>query len=76
MAKRWSDLSPRTRKLVIVAGTAEVGLKVAAAIDLKRRSADQVRGPKWAWFAGLLVNSAGVIPLSYFVFGRRRDMVG
>jgi NADH:ubiquinone oxidoreductase subunit B-like Fe-S oxidoreductase len=73
MAKRWSDLSPRTRKLIVVAGTAELGLKVAAAIDLKRRPADQVRGPKWAWFAGLLVNSAGLIPLSYFVYGRRRD---
>ncbi len=73
MAKRWSDLSPRTRKLIIVAGVAEAGLKAAAAIDLKRRPADQVRGPKWAWFAALFVNSAGLIPLSYFVFGRRRD---
>jgi NADH:ubiquinone oxidoreductase subunit B-like Fe-S oxidoreductase len=73
MAKRWSDLSPRTRKLIIVAGVAEAGLKAAAAIDLKRRAADQVRGPKWAWFAGLIVNSAGLIPLSYFIFGRRRD---
>jgi hypothetical protein len=76
MANRWSDLSPRTRKLIIVAGTAELGLKVAAAIDLKRRPAGQVRGPKWAWFAGLLVNSAGLIPLSYFVFGRRKDVAG
>jgi NADH:ubiquinone oxidoreductase subunit B-like Fe-S oxidoreductase len=75
MAKRWSDLSPRTRKLIVVAGTVELGLKAAAAIDLKRRPADQVRGPKWAWFAGLLVNSAGLIPLSYFVYGRRRDTV-
>jgi NADH:ubiquinone oxidoreductase subunit B-like Fe-S oxidoreductase len=73
MAKRWSDLSPRTRKVIIVAGTAEAALKAAAAIDLKRRPADQVRGPKWAWFAGLLINSAGLIPLSYFVYGRRRD---
>jgi hypothetical protein len=73
MAKRWSDLSSRTRKLIIVAGVTETGLKVAAAIDLRRRPASQVRGPKWAWFAGLLVNSAGLIPLSYFVFGRRRS---
>jgi hypothetical protein len=72
MAKRWSDLSPRTRKLIIVTGVAEAGLKAAAAIDIKRRPADQIRGPKWAWFAGLLVNTAGVVPLSYFFFGRRR----
>jgi hypothetical protein len=73
MSKRWSDLSPRTRKLIIVGGVAEAGLKAAAAVDLKRRGADQVRGPKWAWFAGLLINSAGLIPLSYFIFGRRKD---
>jgi hypothetical protein len=72
MAKRWSDFSPRARKLIIAAGVAEVGLKAAAAIDLKRRPADQVRGPKLAWFAALFVNSAGLIPLSYFLFGRRR----
>jgi hypothetical protein len=75
MAKRWSDLSPRTRKLIVVAGTVELGRNAGAAIDLKLRPADQVRGPKWAWFAGLLVNSAGLIPLSYFVYGRRRDTV-
>jgi NADH:ubiquinone oxidoreductase subunit B-like Fe-S oxidoreductase len=72
MAKRWSDLSPRTRKVIIVAGVAEAGLKAAAAIDIKRRPADQIRGPKWAWFAGLLINTAGIVPLSYFFFGRRR----
>jgi hypothetical protein len=72
MAKRWSDLSPGTRKTIIVVGVAEAALKAAAAIDIKRRPADQIRGPKWAWLTGLVINSAGVIPLSYFVFGRRR----
>jgi len=71
MAKRWSDLSPGTRKTIIVLGVAEAALKAAAAIDMKRRPADQIRGPKWAWAAGLVINSAGVVPLSYFVFGRR-----
>ena len=71
MARRWSDLSPRTRKVIIVVGIAEAALKAAAAIDMKRRPADQIRGPKWAWAAGLVINSAGIIPISYFVFGRR-----
>ena len=71
MAKRWSDLSPGARKAIIVVGIAEAVLKTAAAIDIKRRPADQIRGPKWAWAAGLVVNSAGLIPISYFVFGRR-----
>ena len=71
MAKRWSDLSPGARKAIIVVGIAEAALKAAAAIDMKRRPAGQIRGPKWAWAAGLVINSAGIIPISYFVFGRR-----
>jgi hypothetical protein len=72
MAKRWSDLSPGTRKAIIVAGVVEAALKAAAAIDIKRRPADEIRGPKWAWLSGLVINSAGLVPLSYFAFGRRR----
>jgi hypothetical protein len=69
--KRWSDLSPRTRRVLIVAGAAEACLKVAAAIDLKRRPASQVRGSKWMWGVALAVNTAGVAPLAYFVLGRQ-----
>jgi hypothetical protein len=72
MAKRWSDLSPRSRRLIILVGAAEVCLKAAAVIDIRRRPASEIRGPKWAWLAGLVVNSAGLIPLSYFLLGRRR----
>ncbi len=71
MARRWSDLSPRSRKLIIAGAVAETGLKVAVLVDLKRRPAAQVRGPKRMWAAAMLVNSAGLLPLSYFAFGRR-----
>lgn len=71
--KQWSDLSKRTRSLLIVAATAEACLKTAALVDIKRRPASQIRGPKWAWAAGVvLINSFGGAPLSYFAFGRRR----
>jgi len=72
-AKRgWGDLSEGTRKLIIVTAIAESILKGAALIDIKRRPADQIRGPKWLWVpVVILVNSAGVVPISYFVFGRR-----
>jgi hypothetical protein len=70
---QWSDLSERTRRLVMITAIAEGILKVAALIDLKRRPASQVRGPKWLWATVLaIVGSAGVVPVSYFVFGRRR----
>jgi hypothetical protein len=71
--RRWSDLSGRTRKLIIAVAVADSILKGAALIDIKRRPADQVRGPKWLWApVVVVVNSAGVVPLFYFVFGRRR----
>jgi hypothetical protein len=72
-AKKWNDLSKRTRGLLIVAAAAEASLKTAALIDLKRRPASEIRGPKWAWAAAVVViNSFGGAPLSYFAFGRRR----
>ena len=73
MARRWSDLSARSRRLIIAVAVAEAGLKAAVLVDLKRRPASQVRGPRRMWAAAMLVNSAGIIPLSYFAFGRRRD---
>jgi hypothetical protein len=71
--KRWSDLSEGTRRLIIATAVAEGILKVAALIDIKRRPASQIRGPKWLWAPVIAVlNSAGVVPISYFVFGRRQ----
>ena len=72
-SKRWSELSPRTRRLIIGAAVAEGLLKLAALIDLKRRPASQVRGPRWVWATLVaVVSSFGLVPISYFLFGRRR----
>ena len=71
---RWSDLSERTRRLIVVGGAVEAVLKVAALVDLKRRPAAAVRGRKWVWATAItLANSVGVVPIGYFLFGRRRD---
>ena len=71
--RKWSDLSDRSRKLIITVAVAEGILKVAALVDIKRRPASQIRGPKWLWAPVVaVVNSAGVVPISYFVFGRRQ----
>ena len=71
MARRWSDLSDRSRRLIIAAAITEAVLKTGVLIDLKRRPASQIRGSKRMWLvAAVLVNSAGIGPLSYFVFGR------
>jgi hypothetical protein len=71
--RRWSDLSEGRRRVLIVAAVAEGILKLAALIDIRRRPASQIRGPKWLWASVVtVVSSAGVLPLSYFLFGRRQ----
>jgi hypothetical protein len=71
--KQWSDLSPRTRRLLSVTTVIEGILKLAVLIDIKRRPASQIRGPKRLWATAVaVVSSAGVLPISYFVFGRRQ----
>jgi len=70
--RKWGDLSPRVRKTLLVAGSIEGLLKVAALVDLKRRPAERVRGSKRAWALAItFVNSAGAVPLAYFARGRR-----
>lgn len=72
MARRWSDLSDRSRGLIMTAAVAEALLKVAVLIDIRRRPASEVRGSKRTWIiAAVLVNSVGAGPLAYFAFGRR-----
>jgi hypothetical protein len=68
--KRWSDLSPGQKRATAVAGILELGLKVAALADLRRRPADEIRGPKALWVALMLVNFVG--PVAYFAVGRKR----
>ena len=68
-AQRWSDLSERTRRLIIAAGVIEGSLKLAALADMRRRPAGQVRGKKWIWAPVVLaVNSFGLAPLDTFAW--------
>lgn len=67
--KRWDELSRVQRVSIVLAGTVQVGLQVAALVDLRRRSADRVRGEKRLWVAASFVNFVG--PIAYFLRGRR-----
>jgi hypothetical protein len=71
--RKWIDLSPRTRRLIVTVGLCEAVLKLAALIDLARRPASEVRGPKWRWALVIIAtNSVGAVPIAYFARGRRR----
>ena len=71
--RRWSDLSPRTRRFIVVGGVFEGIVKTVALVDLRRRPAAEVRGSKRAWATAIvLVNSVGAVPVAYFLLGRRR----
>ena len=72
--KKWSELSPWIRQLIIAGGVFEGVLKVAALIDLARRPASEVRGSKVRWAVAVtLINSVGTVSVAYFACGRRKS---
>jgi hypothetical protein len=68
--ERWPEMSPARRVASIVIVVIQVGLLVAALIDLRHRPAAQIRGKKWFWALVVFINWIG--PISYFLFGRLR----
>ena len=69
--QKWSDFSDRQRVLIVAAAVAELSLKIVALVDINRRPAEQIRGPKALWRSAMAVNMLG--PLSYFAVGRKRS---
>jgi Phospholipase_D-nuclease N-terminal len=68
--KKWSNLSTGQKRGIALSGAVQIGLLIAALIDIHRRPAEQVRGSKWVWTAVSFINFAG--PISYFAFGCKR----
>jgi Phospholipase_D-nuclease N-terminal len=67
--KRWSDLTPTQQGLILASAAVELALTATAIIDLARRPADQIRGPKPLWLLGCIIQPLG--PLAYLALGRR-----
>jgi hypothetical protein len=63
--------SRRQRIAIGALAAVELSAKLAAARDIQRRPAAQLRGSKLLWRLALLVNTFG--PLAYFLLGRRRS---
>ena len=71
MAKKsWSDMTSTQKKIIVVAGIAEVALTTWCARDLKDRPKALVRGPKLLWAPALSIQPFG--PIAYVVWGRKR----
>jgi len=67
--RQWSEMSDVQRTLVVVGGAVEAVLTTIALVDLARRPAAQVRGPKAVWALAAFVQPVG--PIAYLVWGRR-----
>ena len=67
--KRWSDLTGRQQRIIVVVGALELAVTASALIDLARRPAQQVRGPRQLWLLGCFVQPVG--PIAYLALGRR-----
>ncbi|RMI40921.1 PLDc_N domain-containing protein [Actinomadura harenae] len=68
--RSWGELSVGQRRMIVGAAVVQWGLAIAALVDLRRRTAEEVRGSKRVWRVVAFVNFAG--PLAYFLFGRRK----
>ncbi|KJF21559.1 UNVERIFIED_ORG: phospholipase D-like protein [Nocardia globerula] len=66
--KSWSELSPRQRRIVIVMGSIQSILAIAAWADLAKRDRAAVNGSKAKWAAIIAINFFG--PITYFRRGR------
>ena len=74
--KLWKDLHPAGKAMIVVLAVLDAGLRALALRDLSARDAQQVNGPRWLWRAALgVVTSSGVLPLAYFVKGRKSAVV-
>jgi hypothetical protein len=67
--KKWSELSSGAKALVLVGAAIELVLTTVALKDLRSRTSDELRGPKWLWRLVSFVQPVG--PIAYLLFGRR-----
>lgn len=68
---RFKELSIPQRIGIVLLGAIQVSLLITAQVDIQRRPAARVNGPKAMWRLICLLNTVG--PLSYFRWGRRSE---
>jgi Phospholipase_D-nuclease N-terminal len=68
--KRWNDLTPTQKTLLLVGASIELSLTMTALADLVTRPSTALRGPRLAWLAALVVQPFG--PVAYLTLARQR----
>ena len=61
--RKWADMSPTQKTVMLTLISVEVSLTATALVDLVRRPADQVHGRKGVWALALFVQPVG--PVAY-----------
>ncbi|MEV7605047.1 PLDc N-terminal domain-containing protein [Paenarthrobacter sp. NPDC089322] len=69
--KSWRDMSRGQRFMLMGSGALNMALLGAAQRSIAKTPDSQIRGKKALWRAAAFINFFG--PLSYFIFGRRRN---
>jgi hypothetical protein len=69
-SRRWDQLPPSRKVLVMLLASLQISLAVSAWADLAERPAREINGRKGVWAAIIAINFVG--PLLYFRRGRRR----
>ena len=64
-------MSGGQRAAMLTLVSVELALTATALVDLAKRPAERVRGPKAVWAALCFVQPVG--PVAYLLAGRRRD---
>ena len=67
--KQWSDFSGGQQAAILIGSAIEVALTTIALADLARRPRAQVRGSKFVWVLGCVIQPFG--PIAYLAIGRR-----
>ena len=68
----WRQRPLEQQLRIIFQAGIQLGLMVAAEYDLRKRPAEQIRGPKRIWAMVCGINYLGLGPIAYFLIGRRR----
>lgn len=68
--KKWSELPAPAKGGAIFTSMLQIGLLLAALIDIRKRPSEQINGSKKLWVPILFINFIG--PIGYFWKGVKR----